>query len=242
MPDIEQYKVRISGCRANCFDEQTIKTALAKKFGTPSAHVSQLLAGKTATINKKFQLDEANKIVCFLEQLGLVAGVESTVSKPCHQKLDHDALTAALKKAEPSVPRNWKYMGCSLVVSCAVVSLFAVYIALIGALFAFSVIHTVNHVTLSGSYDQILLENMLYMVPGGIALLLVLALLKPLIARRPGAEKLLPVFRQDEPVLFNFLSQYSINFTLEVPETVWNFINSDKIFRVSGNASLIILF
>jgi len=50
------------------------------------------------------------------------------------------------------------------------------------------------------------------------------------------------VLKDIAPSLSNFFSQYSINLRFEVPETVWNFIKSDKIFKVSGNTWSIMLF
>ena len=44
------------------------------------------------------------------------------------------------------------------------------------------------------------------------------------------------------PRLFNFFSQYSINSILDVPDTVLNFIKSDKILTAEGNTSSIIFF
>ena len=39
---------------------------------------------------------------------------------------------------------------------------------------------------------------------------------------------LLKVLKDVAPTWANFFSQYSINFTLDVPDTVWNFIKSDN--------------
>ena len=50
------------------------------------------------------------------------------------------------------------------------------------------------------------------------------------------------VLKELAPNASSFFSQYSIKSILDVPETVWNFINSDKIFKVSGNASSRMLF